>query len=277
MDNRKFEHKLRKQTFLHRKNPFNAMMKNRLANTLSAPVNPKTLFTSTPLDQGSTEYCAENEACAEQTAVDNIVYDVNKFLAAVCQFLNIDPSQYNGVDMKTVMAASINPGLTPEGASAPTVQASAILWITPQHGMDLYDTIQAYITQYQRPVGFGVLWMNDWDSQSQGLVNDNYSSPLGGHCTMACGKVKSGEFNGIAFPEADRMVNQNSWGAQAPGSINGYYLFPREVVNAHWGEYGAAIKIFSTDRTVIILGKLSMLYVRLIDLMSAMGGGLKKK
>ena len=269
---RNFGLKLHKHGFWHRANPFNAMMKVRLRNTLGVATATKTLFTSPVLDQGPTMTCAEHEACAEQAAIDGIAYDVQQFLAAVCGFLNILPSQYNGTDMKTVMAAAINPGLTPVGQTKPTVQASAVMWITPENGMDLYDTLQTYIDLYQRPLGFGVMWMNDWEGGQNGVVPSSLpESSLGSHCTMWCGKVRSGEFLGVTFPEPDRMLNQNSWGVNAPGSARGYYLFPRNIVNMYTGSYGCAVKVFSTDATVILLGKLSMLYVKVIDLIASMG------
>ena len=269
---RNFGLKLHKHGFWHRANPFNAMMKARLRNTLGVATATKTLFTSPVLDQGPTMTCAEHEACAEQAAIDGIAYDVQQFLAAVCGFLNILPSQYSGTDMKTVMAASISPGLTPVGQTKPTVQASAVMWITPENGMDLYDTLQTYIDLYQRPLGFGVMWMNDWEGGQNGVVPSSLpESSLGSHCTMWCGKVRSGEFLGVTFPEPDRMLNQNSWGVNAPGSARGYYLFPRNIVNMCTGSYGCAVKVFSTDATVILLGKLSMLYVKVIDLIASVG------
>ena len=244
------------------------MLINRLRNTLKAPENLKTLFTSPVLDQGETEYCGENEACAEQTAVDNIVYDVLKFLDGVLGYLRITADEYTGTDLKTLMAASIDPGWTPQGQDAPTIHASACLWIYPENGMDLYDTIQYYITQYQRPVGFGVLWYNDWEAQTQGLVSSDIpQNPLGNHCSIWCGKVPAG-YQGVNFPEPDRMLNQNSWGVNAPGSLNGFYLFPRKIVNQYCNSFGTAVRIFSNDRVVNLLGKLSMLYMRLIDLIT---------
>jgi hypothetical protein len=267
-DTRSFSLKGRKHGWFHRINPFNALLKRHLAKNLGAPEPLQAPIISTVLNQGSTEFCGEYEACAEQTAVDNIVYDVPQFLNAVCAYLGIPLSLYTGSDVHTLFAASIDPGLTPQGQTTPTVKATAVIWIHPESGMDLYDTIQSYVENYRRPVAFGTTWYADWDTNVNGLVPSGApTSQTGGHCSMLNGKVVSGAFQGVTFPEPDRMVNQNSWGTDAPGSVNGFYLFPRDVVNDYLCLYGAGMRIFSNDQTVKLLGQLSMYYVKLIDLL----------
>ena len=265
MEMRKFNFKISRHGRLHRVNPFNLLFHSHFRRKLAVSGNARSLFTSPILDQGATEECSAYQACAERAAITGKVYDPQAYWQAECDYLH--DQNPDGVDLKTALSVSVDPGYTEMGNTTPSEQATAWIYIYPNNGMDLYDSIQEAITLYQRPVAIGVEWYSDWEEGQNGIVPDSRDTVLGGHDTMLCGKVVNTIVGNLPFPvDTDRMANQNSWGVNAPSSDSGFYYFSRTQINNWFTGYGCAVRIDSTDMMTKILGKLSALYVKVIDL-----------
>lgn len=249
---RKFQNSYASHNAIHRWNPFNRMLRNRVANTLSSDPGTKALFTSPVLDQGQLDRCTAYCMCALRAAVTGQACDTAQYWADEMAYEN-EPS---GVDARTAAAASIDPGWK-NMATGLYERADAVLWIYPNGGMDMFDSMNAAMMRYQSPCAVGFEWYSDWETTTGGVLGtDKPTIPLGGHLTMFCG------------PKGEDLVNQNSWGRQAPGSDQGFYYFPRSVINSYVEGYPCFIPFTSDDRVVKILGAMSSALVRIADLLN---------
>lgn len=262
---RKFQSrkKFRKHGFFHKHNPFNTALRNRLNNTLGTPTIPKNLFLSPLLNQGDENICSEVGSYAIRSATTGKSYIKGAYIASEQSFTNNGST--TEFDAQTVMNTAILSGL--HATDGTKDQPDAVLWVHPNNAMDLYDSIIDAIAQNQKPAGLACQWFSDWETGRNGVVPFSTNSLLGGHWTMLCGKVMQTINSKQSFPETDRLCNQGSWGEDAPGSDKGLYYFSRNEVNSWLGKLGIGVWIDSEDRTVQILGKISALYVKIIELL----------
>lgn len=268
MDNRIFGNlKIKKKSWLHRLDPFQAFLRNRLNNTLGVDTAAKALFLpSALLNQGSENICSEDGSYTIMNTKTGASYVPGDYIAKEQSFTG--NNQTTAFDAATVMQTAVLSGFKRQDGTVD--QPAATLWIKPNNGMDLYDSIQAAINQAQIAGGCAAMWMLDWDGGANGIVPDAANNTLGGHWFTVSGKTPKTIATGIAFPEPDRMAVPNTWGntpQTAPGSDSGYYYFNRQEVNAWFGNMGIGIWIFSTDRTIQILGRMSALYAKILTLM----------
>lgn len=249
----KFKNSYKKAGFFHSHNPFNAMLKNRLANTLGLSSTQEKTFTSPVLDQGETEECAIYCNAGTAAAITGKVYNIPDILNAILSYMNIPASSYEGTDLQTAMYAGVNPGFTANDGSSFTYDA--IIWITPENGLGFCETINQYIQQYQRPANLAGVWFNEWFGSVNGLITLGATNIEGGHDMMLCGIGTDG-----------MMDNQGSWGI-ASGSISGHYRFSPQVFDSYFTGYKVGIGIHTTDRVTKLLGQLSAAWVKLSDLL----------
>jgi hypothetical protein len=249
----KFKKTPKKQNWLHRINPFNAMLKNRLANTLGQAVGSQMDFTSPVLNQGETEDCAIYCPAATAAAITGKIYDIQSILNSVLSYMNIQPSSYTGTDLGTSMYAGVNPGYKATDGSVFTYDT--IIWILPENGQGLAETMNQYILQYQRPANVSGVWYQEMFNTNNGVVPAGGTTLLGGHDMMFCGKT----------PDA-YLDNQGSWGVDAEGSVEGHYKFSDEVFDSYYTGYKVGIGINTNDPVVKVLGQLSAALTKLADL-----------
>jgi hypothetical protein len=253
----KFTPSHRKHGWFYKKNPFNAMLRNRLFNTLAdSALTPQT-YTSPVLDQGENPYCAEYATAATRAAITGKTYDPLMILGSVLNYLNELITRYQGCDFKTGMAVGVNPGFAPNDSYA------AILYIYPVSGVKFADTLNSYVQMYKRPVNGGIEWYQEYFGGQGGVIPFSGKTGIGGHFIMVCGKISQGYTD-----------NQGSWGVNAPGSIGGHYLFSDDIIESDWRDYPFGVGIDSTDRTTIILGQMSALYIHVLDLLGSLGNTL---
>ena len=252
----KFVPPYKPHTWFHRNNPFNAALKNRLINTLAAaePQSPRVVPI---LDQGQEPYCAEYAMCAARQSITGKLYNPLNFLTAVLGYLNQAVSEYQGVDFRTAMETGVLPGFNTNDNYA------AVLYIYPQKGIAFSDLLNSYVYQYNRPVHGGITWYEEWWNTQNGIVNMQGKTAAGGHFIIVNGKDARGYTD-----------NPNTWGVGAPGSLQGHYYFDPSIVDTEFANYTFGVGIDSTDKTVIILGKMNALYTKVIDLIQSAGSKL---
>ena len=251
----KFKPIPKKHTWFHKINPFNKMLRNHLNATLRAPASTVATYTSPVLDQGDTEECAIYANAATLATIKGKPFSIQTILTAVLSYMNIPASSYEGTDLQTAMFAMVNPGAS--ATDGTTYAYTAILWIYPQSGESFCEAINDDIQQYQRPANLAGTWFNEFDGSVNGVITTGAKNILGGHDMLLAG-INSNGF----------MVNQGSWGVDAPGSVNGFYFFSPQVFDSYYTGYKCGIGIDSTNPTVVLLGKLSSFYVKLIDIIT---------
>lgn len=242
--------KYKKHTWLHRSNPFNAALKNVLKNTLSAAPTAGQTYTSPVLNQGEYPYCAEYCDAGTVAAITGQPCDPMQVLNNVLSYLNQQQPQYTGADLKTAMSVIVDPG-------TPTFSYSAILYIYPESGQSFCEAVNSYIQQYKRPANLGGVWYDEMFSAVNGVITAGAGTVDGGHDMMLCGIGTDG-----------MMLNQGSWGTAAGGSNQGFYRFSPDVFDSYYTGFPCGIGINSTNNTVILLGRLSSLYIKLVDILS---------
>lgn len=255
--------KLKKKSWLHLKDPFQAMLRNRLNNTLGVSSIAKNLFTPYFfLNQATQNICSEDGSYTIRNASTGQSYVPGDYIAKEQAFTN-DPAT-TSFDAATVMNTAVVSGF--KQANGIIDKPAAVLWIKPNNGMDLYDSIQAAINQAQSAAGCAAEWFIDWEGSRLGIVPFSANNALGGHWFCVCGKVNATINSKVIFPESDRMAVANTWGTDAPGSDGGYYYFSRQEVNAWLGNLGIGVWIYSNDKTINVLGQISALYTKILTL-----------
>ena len=101
-------------------------------------------------------------------------------------------------------------------------------------GGDNFDNIRSVLWQNKadhRGVEFGVMWRPEWTNVPFGVIpNANYTTPEGGgHALKIVGQKV---INGVPY-----LKVQNSWGTSY--GDNGFYYFPRSVINLEVRQFGA--------------------------------------
>lgn len=97
---------------------------------------------------------------------------------------------------------------------------------------DFFDNIRAALWQFRnesRAVLLGVLWQGGWTRSEGGVIPEKMGTPKYGHAITAVGqKVIEGKVY---------LKIANSWGTKV--GDNGYFYFPREVINRDFELFGA--------------------------------------
>jgi len=217
------------------------------------------LFVNAILNQGSTPACTAYSACATRGSMKNKNYDPNSYWQEECQYDGA-PITQNGTSPDTCMEVGVEIGWVPVGQPLPTDRASATFSITPNNGMDLFDSVRTAIVQQNSPVQGFVIWYGDWDSTNQGIITPTFHSVLGGHAIKIAGFTT---INGIPY-----IVIQNSWGPDM--GLNGLFYFDRATFNKAFGVGYVRLWSDSSNANVQKLGLLAALMQNLINLQAAL-------
>jgi hypothetical protein len=204
--------------------------------------------------------------CALRAAITGKVYDTDQYWTDEMAYEN-DP---DGVDAQTAASVAVDPGWkikTGEVTNGIRETADAILWIYPNNGKDMKDSMNAAIIQFQSPCAVGFIWYSSWNNTVNGIVPEGTPlNALGGHLTMFGG-------DNLAFG-ADIEDNQGSWGVDAPGSVQGHYGFPRSIINGYVEGYPCFIPFNSNNALTKWLGTMSAYWVRMADLLNTQSDGV---
>ena len=216
------------------------------------PLQDELLFLTPILDQGSAAHCTAYSAVSIRQSETSRVYDPE---GQWQEELEMGATE-EGTDLQTQLATGVDKGFTFQNSSSRGDNASAYFWITKNNGLDIFDSMRRAIQDMKRPLTAGIMWKNEWDNMSGGIIKDTGQTNLGGHAVKIAGWK---QINGIPY-----LVIQNSWGVSM--GDNGLFYFPREVANVVFGSYG--IGYWSDDPTQKIkkLGFLNALLVNLYNL-----------
>ena len=162
-----------------------------------------------------------------------------------------------GVDLKSIAMATVKGG-APIFADSPyhsdgerSVYADITKWdlkavqpkaivnkagtaveVQPINGADLFDSIKMTLHKLQAPVAIGVRW--NWPTNYgniEGIQEQGY-----GHAMLVMGW------------DEERLIVLNSWGKEV--GTNGYFYFPRDVINHDIAIFGAWTLIDETPEKV---------------------------
>jgi len=223
----------------------------------AATIPDSFLFLSPILDQGGENSCTAYASVAGRAnEIPNGNVDPQVFYNDELAFAGETTS--DGFDLEVPAAVAIKTGFSPLGN--PTVRgdkASAYFWITPNNGMDWFDSCRSAMNLQQRPTTGGLLWFNEWTGAQGGVISSMGQSVAGGHCVKIAGFTI---LNGVQY-----AVIQNSWGGSV--GLNGLYYMTREVFNASFPSFGVFMRNDSQDVTIKTLGLISALYINLKTLL----------
>lgn len=243
---------------------------NYVAHSLGLGVPSTTIpdfsFVTDVLYQGEIDDCTANNACATRQSMKGTAYDPLQYWQAELAFLN-NPKA-DGCDMKTQMAVGVKVGFVPLQRTIPQDTCSAYFQVVPNNGLDMFDAIISTMYQNNVPAPVGLPWYSSWNGGNSGTVPFSSVSLLGGHSVKIAGKKT---VNGV-----EKLIVQNSWGVNAPGSDNGLYYFDRITVNQYFNTYGCYIWSDSQNTEIKTLGLIQALYQNIIDILGSVAVYLQK-
>lgn len=168
------------------------------------------------------EKCTAYSACAVRASMLGKEMDAEDFWNK--EAIIAGSYSAEGYDLKIPMKTGVKLGFN--GLDGTENKANVYLSVKDDV-YDLFDDIRVAIWQgvdEKRTIETGVKWRMIWDDAKDGIIPSiDDKNFLGGHAIKIAGWKT---INGVCY-----LIVQNSWGLSAPGSFNGLYYFPREVVN----------------------------------------------
>lgn len=204
----------------------------------------------TTFDQGANDLCTDYSTIGAAEAQFSQILDVC-FQRAAHNEVAGTPGYIGGADPKQAALAVIKVGAIPQSIApfnlndSPSSYADiskypqniineagadkefSLYQITPNNGMDLFDSIrsalwQSYQSTFKAPVMVGTEWQADWLRQPGGIINQN--DPEYGYTDHAFVFTGQKTINGILYLKA-HLSSGTEWGDQ------GFFYFTREIVN----------------------------------------------
>lgn len=142
------------------------------------------------------------------------------------------PYSYPGIKDRDFLANYKN---YPTGFDTIALQEKDLSFFSIDGPHDTFDNIRSTLWQHiqeRRAVSFGLFWHDEWTETIGGIVQDQMpmSANGGGHNMAIIGQKT---INNELY-----LIFQQTWGSNA--GDNGFYYFPREIVDACFREgYGA--------------------------------------
>lgn len=261
MDNRKFPVKIPIFGHSRKHNSFHKSFPNYGA---VGTLPPDLLFINGILDQGDSPKCTAYSSVATRGSMKDKNYDPEAYWVEECTYDGA-PITENGTSPDTCMNVGVETGWVPLGETIAIDRASATFSVTPNGGMDLFDSVRTAIAQINGPMQGFVVWYADWDSTQQGVITPTFISVLGGHAIKIAGFAT---INGVLY-----IVIQNSWGASV--GMEGLFYFDRATFNRAFGAGYVRLWSDSTNVKIQQLGLLSALMQNLLNLEAALGRAAK--
>jgi hypothetical protein len=222
---------------------------------LGAVVLPDELLFLSPILSQDAEDCTAFSSVASRYNETNTEYDPLQFWQNELTFSGVSDAP-DGFDVQTPAAVGVEVGFTNlPNLAVQQGKASAYFWVTSGNGNDLFDNIRLAIQSNQRPVTGGLLWYNEYNT-SDGIMNDNGKTLLGGHCIKIAGWTTK---NGVPY-----LVLQNSWGV-GYGDQGKFYM-PRVLVNKAFPPFGVFYWSDDPDAQIKELGLFASMLQNLINL-----------